>query len=66
MSRLTAEALPKREQFNAARESLLGLRQTADRRERIVPMVRTAEDFVLGSACGETQGRIAFRLRVRG
>jgi hypothetical protein len=39
---------PRKEHFNAARESLLGMRQTDNCGERVVFMVRTAQEIVLG------------------
>jgi hypothetical protein len=59
------DELPKKEHFNAARESLLCMRQTGNRGERILPMVRGTEEVVLGSPCGGVENRIAFRDRIR-
>jgi hypothetical protein len=50
----------KRDHFHEARDCLLGLRQTADRRERNVLMVRTAEEIALGSPGGDSEGHFAF------
>jgi hypothetical protein len=58
--------LSKKEHFHAARESLLGVRQTGNRRERIVPMVRTTKEVVLSSSRGDIESRGAFYNRVPG
>jgi hypothetical protein len=51
--------LPKKELFHAACECLLGMWQTDNRGERFVPMVRTAEEAVLGSLCGGIESGVA-------
>jgi hypothetical protein len=51
--------LSKKEHFYAPRECLLGLWQTDNRSEHIVPMVRTAEEVVLGSPRGGIEIGIA-------
>jgi hypothetical protein len=58
--------LPRKEHFNAARESLLGMRQTGNCRERDVFMVRTAEEVVLGQPPGGLESRSAFDDRAAG
>jgi hypothetical protein len=64
--RVLTATLFRKEHFYAARESLLGMRQTGNRRERIVLVVRRAEDVVLDSPPGDTQSRSAFYVRVPG
>ncbi|HEY3621752.1 MAG TPA: hypothetical protein VGL12_05040 [Roseiarcus sp.] len=54
----------QKEHFYAARESLLGVWQTGIRCERIVLVVRTAEDVVLGQPHGGIESRSAFCDRV--
>jgi hypothetical protein len=61
--RVLAARLPKREHFNAARESLLGMRQTDKCRERDMFMVRRAEEVVLSQPRGDIESRIAFHGR---
>jgi hypothetical protein len=58
--------LSRKEHFYAARESLLGVWQTDNRRERNVLMVRTAEEIVLDSPRGDPESRSAFYNRVPG
>ena len=51
--------LSRKEHFYAARESLLGVWQTGNRRERIVLVVRRAEEVVLDSPRGDLESGIA-------
>jgi len=51
---------------NAARESLFGMRQTDQRRERVVLMVRAAEETVLLSPRYDLERRMAFHDRPPG
>ena len=60
----SSTTLSRKERFYAPRECLLRLWQTDNRREHIVPMVRTAEEVVLGPPRGGIESRRAFRLRV--
>jgi hypothetical protein len=57
---------PKKEHFHEARESLLGVWQAGNRRERIVLMVRATKDMVLGRPFGDIESRSAFDDRVPG
>jgi hypothetical protein len=58
IARLT-RTLSKKEHFHEARESLLGVWQTGNRRERIVLVVRAAEEVVLVSPGGDIESRSA-------
>src|SRR5580693_6851752 len=51
---------PKKEHFHEARESLLGVWQAGNRRERIVLMVRATKDMVLGPPFGDAESPSAF------
>ena len=65
MSRSRA-TFSRKEHHNAARESLLGMRQTDKCRERVVLMVRTAEEVVLRQSRGDIERRMAFLDRLPG
>src|ERR1700733_10803230 len=54
-----AATLPRKNTFHEARESLLGVWQTDNRREHFVLMVRTAEEVVLVSPGGDIESRSA-------
>ena len=56
----------RKDHFHAARKRLLGLRQTDNRRERQMLMVRATEEAVLGPPCGDIEGRMALHDRVPG
>jgi hypothetical protein len=64
--RVLTATLFRKEHFYAARESLLGVWQAGNRRERIVLMVRTAEEAVLGSPRSGVESRSAFLDRIPG
>jgi hypothetical protein len=65
ISRSTA-TLSKKEHLHEARESLLGMRQTDNRGEHIVLMVRTTEEVILRAPCDGIEIRRAFYDRVAG
>src|ERR1700744_3615894 len=58
--------LQERTHPNAARESLFGMRQTDQRGERVVLMVRAAEETVLFSPRYDLERRMAFHDRPPG
>jgi hypothetical protein len=62
----STETLPKKEHFHEARERLLCVWQTGNRRERIVLVVWPAEEVVLGPPCGDIESRSAFNDRASG